>query len=346
MNAMPFRSFGEPEVLLSEVMTTPKPRPDEVLVRVAAVSVGRLLDLLARSGNHPYAHFSFPHVLGAEHAGTVVALGSQVTTVSIGDRVAVFPVIVTGDDEQTRAGYPELSPSVELLGTHRQGAYAEYCSVPATNVRVVPDGMSPEDAVALVLAGAVAMNQFMRVGGVGEGTRIIVIGATSALGSTTALLARHLGANVIVTSRSAEKRDRLRALGFEHVLNASDEVFVEEVKRIFAGRGAHVVVDNIGLADIWQRDQQCLAPGGAIVSSGAFLGLEAPVNLKTLYSFGHRIIGVRTGNLASLDRLWAEVDRGFRSVVDRTFMITDAPSAHHYIEAGENVGRVLLDLNP
>jgi len=345
MRAVTMRQFGPPDVLQVEHVDTPVPGDDEVLVRVAAVSVGRLLDLLARSGKHPYAKFTFPHILGAECAGVVAQLGNAVTGVEVGQRVAVFPVIVTGDDEMTRSGYPELSPSVELLGTHRQGAYAEYVRVPASNVRVVPADMTPLDAISVVLAGSVAMNQFDRVGGVGPGTRIIVQGATSALGSTTALLARHLGATVVVTSRHEHKRARLRELGFEHALDPSADDFCASARDIFGGQGAQVVVDNLGVVDIWERGFDVLAPGGAIVSSGAFLGLEVPVNLKRLYSLGHRVIGVRTGNLASLDRLWAEVGNGFRSVVDRSFVLEDAPNAHRYVEGEDNVGRVALTVS-
>jgi len=342
MRAVPLTEFGPPEVLRPAEMPTPAPGPGEVLVRVGAVSVGRLLDVLARAGRHPYAHFRFPHILGAESAGTIAAVGAGVADLSAGDRVAVFPVVVSGEDEQTRSGFPELSPSVELIGTHRPGAYAEYVVAPAENVRVVPDGMDPLEAVAVVLAGAVAMNQFDRVGGVGPGTRIVVQGASSALGLTTALLARHLGAEVVVTSRHPAKRTRLRELGFAHALDPASGKLAHEVRESFGGRGAQVIVDNLGVEEIWRAGFDALAPGGAVVTSGAFLGQELPIDVKRLYSTGHRVVGVRTGNLASLDRVWAEVHGGFRSVIDRSFELGDACAAHRYVEAGGNVGRVAL----
>lgn len=340
MRAITMRRFGPPDVLMMDEVETPEPRAGEVLVRVAAVSVGRLLDLLARSGKHPFAHFEFPHILGAESAGVVTTLGDGVSNVAVGDRVAVFPVIVTGNDEQTRAGYPELSPSVELIGTQRQGAYAEFVRVPAENVRLVPEGMTPLEAICVVLAGAVAMNQFDRVGGVRDHTRVVVQGAASALGSTTALLARHLGADVIVSSRSAAKRQKLRELGFDHALDPCAADFADRVREIYGGRGAQVVVDNLAVEEIWRRGFDALGPGGSVVSSGAFLGSEVPINAKRLYSLGQRVVGVRTGNLASLDRAWLEVQRGFRGVLDRSFPLEDAAAAHTYVEGEDNVGRV------
>lgn len=342
MAAAVFRKFGDPEVLQMESVPTPAPKPGEVLVRVASVSVGRLLDVVARSGKHPYASFTFPHILGAEHAGVVAALGPGVSGLQIGNKVAGFPVVVQGEDDFTRAGYSELSPRLQLVGTHRPGAYAQYVCLPAENLTVVPQTMTPADVTALALAGPVAMNQFTRAGGVGEGTRVIVQGATSALGLTTALLAKHLGAEVIVTSRHESKQAQLRAFGFEHVLDAVEPSFVDEVGEVFGGKGAQLISDNLGAPLVWEHGLQVLAPGGVVVSSGAFLGHNVPVNLQRLYSKGQRVIGVKTGNLAAVGQLWQEVTKGFRTVTDRTFTLEQAPAAHHYVEAGCNVGRVSL----
>lgn len=342
MRAATFREFGGPEVLKVTIEPTPAALRGEVLIRVAAVSLGRLLDVAARSGKHPFASFNFPHILGADHAGVVVGVGDGVYNTGVGDRVAVFPGIAPADDPFALAGQSELSPALEILGTHRPGAYAEYVSVPSSTVTVVPDGIAPEQASALALSGAVAMNQFILAGGVGPGTRVIVQGATSALGSTTALLARHLGATVVVTSRHESKRQRLRQLGFEHVFDAIEPSFVTRVTEVFDGQGANVIIDNLGAPLIWDHGLQVLAPGGAMVSSGAFLGQSVPVNLARLYIRNQRIIGVRTGNAASVAALWREVANGFRTVVDASFPLEQVADAHRYVEDSGNVGRVVL----
>lgn len=339
---MVFREFGEPEVLHFETVPVPELGPGDILVKVGAVSLGRLLDLLARSGKHPYATFSFPHILGGEHAGTVAAVADDVTSVSVGDRVAIFPVVLLEENEYTRSGYADISPAVEIVGTHRPGAYGRYVRVPASNASIVPEGVSPEQASALASVGAVATCQFERVGGVGEGSRVIVQGATSALGLTTALLAKHLGAEVVVSSRHESKRARLAALGFEHVFDAIDTDFASRARAAFGGEGAHVVVDNLGAPLVWDHGFDALRPGGAVVSSGAFLGQRVSMNLQQLYSTGIRIVGVRTGTPESVRALWAEVAKGFRTVVDRSFPLAEAAAAHHYVEDGSNVGKVVL----
>ena len=341
MRAVTFHEFGGPEVLRIDEVSTPWPVYGEVLIRIAAVSVGRLLDLVARSGRHPYATFTLPHVLGAEHAGTVAAIGDGVTEFEIGDRVATFPLLIDPHCPMAEAGLPELSPTARIIGTHLPGAYCDYLAVPATNVFTVPDGVGPADAVALALAGVVAMNQFTRTE-LQPGQRVIVQGASSALGSTTALLARHLGARVVVTSRHDHKRARLRALGFDTVLDGTLATFADDARTAFDGRGADLVVDNLGDPQVWSHGMDALAAGGAMVSSGAFVGGTVPVDLQRLYSFGQRIIGVRSGNLAAARRLWEEASLGFRSVVDRTFPLSQASAAHEYVESDANVGRVAL----
>ncbi len=341
MRAMAFDRFGPPEVLEARQLPTPVPGPDEVLVRVAAVGVGRLLDLTARAGTHHYQGFQLPHVLGAEHSGTAVAVGSGVTSVKVGDHVAVFPVITCGDCQACRSGRTEGCSALEILGIHRPGAYAEYTRVPAANVHVVPPGIDPVGAAALALAGPVAMNQFDQAGLV-AGDWLLVQGAASALGSLTAALGVHLGARVIGTSRSAHKRDILKTYGLTAVLDPTADDFVAQVLNLTDNRGVAVAVDDLGEPRIWSGTLAALATLGTAVSSGTFLGGQVELDLKRLYLRSQRIIGVRTGTPSSTHVLWEEVRRGFRPVVDRSFPLSQAPQAHRYLQDDSNTGRVVL----
>jgi NADPH:quinone reductase-like Zn-dependent oxidoreductase len=345
MQAVVFRRFGPPEALERAELATPRPGPDEVLVQVAAVSIGRLLDLTARAGRHPYAHFQLPHVLGADHSGVVAAVGEDVKIVRVGDRVAVFPVVTCGGCAACAAEREEACPSLAVIGTHRPGAYAQYCAVPARNVHLVPDGIPPGMAASLALVGPVAANQFAQAG-LRPGHWVLVQGAASALGSTSAALARHLGAKIIATSRSPAKRRALAAAGADVVLDATAPDFAEQVRTATGGHGVDIAVDNLGDPDVWEATLDALAPCGTVVTSGAFLGGEVRLDMLRLYSNCHRILGVRTGNQAAVKALWTEVQNGFRAVLDRTFPIARAADAHHYLEDDSNVGRVALTLSP
>jgi NADPH:quinone reductase-like Zn-dependent oxidoreductase len=345
MRAVVLPAFGPPEVLREEIVPTPVPAAGDVLVQVAAVSIGRLLDVAARAGRHPYPGFAFPHVLGAEHAGVIAAIGTGVTGWQVGQRVAAFPVVTDGTCYYCLRGYDELCENLQLIGIHRAGAYAQYVAVPARNLHVVPTDISPAQATGLALSGAVAMNQLKRSGFL-PGQWVLVQGASSALGSLTVSLALHLGAHVIAASRSTAKRDRLTALGADAVLDPLAPDFTEQVRALGGGRGADIVVDSLGEDRIWQTSLASLAPTGTLVSSGAFLGRHVQVDLPRLYLQGQRIVGVRSGNAASIAALWTEVDRGFRPVLDTTFPLTDAAGAHRYLEDGQNVGRVSLVIPP
>lgn len=342
MRAVVFREFGPPEVLQTEYIPVPTPGPGEVLVQVAAVSVGRFLDVAARAGAHPYRGYAFPHVLGAEHAGLVAAVGPGVSTWQAGDRVACFPAVADGTCRFCRDGYQELCPRLELVGTHRPGAYAEYVVVPAGTLYRVPDGISPVQATGLALGGVVAMNQLRRAG-FRPGHWVLVQGASSGLGSVTASLAAHLGGHVIAVSRSEAKRDRLRAtLNVKAALDPTDSEFAGQVRELTGGHGADIVIDNLGEPGLFRLSLESLAPGGTLVTSGSFLGREVFVDLRRLYLNGQRIVGVRTGNPASAAALWAEAGRGFRPLLDATFPLAEAASAHRHLQGEQNTGRVVL----
>lgn len=341
MAAVVFETFGTPDVLEMTRLSTPRPGPGEVAVRVAAVSVGRLLDLTARAGTHPYARFRLPHVLGAEHAGTIAAVGAGVDTVSVGDHVAVFPVLSCGHCAACVDGAIEACPEARIIGVHVNGAYAQYTVVPAKNVFRVPEGLDPTTAAALALAGPVAQNQFDQAE-LKTGEWVLVQGASSALGSLTVALAVHRGARVIATSRSADKREKLTLLGAEAVLDPLDPGFATSVTDLTGGAGIALAVDDLGHPEIWRSTMEVLGTRGRVVCSGAFLGGRVEIDLLRLYSRSQRIFGVRSGNLRSARRLWDAVADGFRPPVDRTFPIAEAAAAHRYLEAETNTGRVVL----
>jgi len=341
MRAVGFDSFGGPDVLTAREMDTPQPGPGEIAVRVAAASVGRLLDLSARAGTHPYAKIELPHVPGAEHAGTVAVVGSGVTSVRPGDRVAVFPVLGCGACAACAEGAGEACPTARIMGVHTRGAYAEYTVVPEVNAFPVPADVGPEEAAALALSGAVAQNQFDQAS-LRPGEWVLVHGASSALGSVTAALAVHRGARVIAASRSAEKQARLHQLEVEATVDSTDPGFVEQVRELTNAAGVDLVVDNLGDPAIWSATLDVLAWRGRVVTSGAFLGGRVELDLLRLYTRSQRIIGVRSGNLRSAKRLWEAVAEGFRPVIDRSFPVVRAADAHRYLEDSSNTGRVVL----
>ncbi len=342
MKAVAFHEFGPPEVLTYQDWPDPgPPGPEEIVVRVGAVSVGRLLDLGTRAGTNRYFRGRPPHVLGSDHAGVVVEVGRDVHHLRPGDRVAVFGHVSCGRCRSCEDGHDEICPSSELIGVHRPGADAELARVPAANATVVPEGISLVAAAALALAGPVAWTQ-LRMAGLRAGDWVLVNGAASGLGSMTAVVARHLGARVIGTSRKERKRSALLELGLEAALDATAPGFEREVLELTGGEGVRIVVENLGSAEIWPHLVAVLAPGGTVISSGAFLGGQLSLDLRSLYQRSQRVVGVRTATRHGVASFWREVAPHVRPVIDRTFPLADAVAAHRYLESGDNLGRVLL----
>ena len=322
----------------------PRPTSGEALVRVRAVSIGRTLDIAARSGGLPFAQIALPHILGAEHAGVVEAVDPGVDHVKPGDRVAVFPVVSCGRCRFCEAGRQESCNELQLIGIHRPGAYADYSCVPARNLHRIPDALSDVDAAALALSAPVAVHQLEQAC-VRDGSWVLVQAAGSALGSMTAVAAMHRGARVIATSRRGWKRERLVDLGVVAALDAEQEDFVERVRELTSGEGVDVIVDNIGSQSLWEAGLKVLAPTGIVVTSGAFVGERVEVDLRTFYTRSFRLIGVRTANTAAVADAWRAVETGLRPVVDRTFPLEHAAAAHSYLEEDQNFGRVALEVS-
>ncbi len=362
MKAMVMREFGGPDVLEVRDVAVRSPGPGEALIQVSAVSVGRLLDIAARAGKLPFARIEVPHVLGAEHVGVVAELGpAQPATdtdtdtgtdtgldpIAVGDRVAVFPVVSDGTCPMCLAGHEEACPNLEIIGIHRQGAYAAYTTVPVRQLHRVPADISDVQACALTLAGPVSRRQ-LDAADVQPGAWVLVQAAGSALGACAAMLAAFGGARVVGTTRHEDKLPALRRLdvggrpALEAALNWQSPTFVDDVLAMTGGRGVDVVIDNIGDPAMFLTSTAVLASGGVLVSSGAFAGGSVTVDLQRLYLRNQRILGVRTGNRDSVRRFWADVARGFRTVVDTTYPVTQAAQAHRYVEQQSRIGRVVL----
>ena len=331
MRAVVIREHGDVEVLNIEDLPTPEPGVGEVRVRVGAVSVNSFLDVSNRAGKVPFASYSFPHILGVEHAGVVDSVGGEVPGwVTPGTRVVV------------QAAYLKSDGTVGLLGVHREGSAAEYSVVPVSCLRLLPEGVSFVEAAALALNGPLAVRQLQHAG-FEPGEWVLVQAAASAAGSMMIKVLQHLGGRIIATSRDEGKRERLRELGVEHVLDSSAVDLAPQVHAI-TGAGADLVVDNIGDPTLWRSTIASLRDGGRVVTSGAKFGGEVPLDVRDLYTRNLSVLGVRTYNPPSADRLWELVQEGLRPVISQVFPLESVRDAHRCVENQENIGRVVLSV--
>ena len=346
MHAMVIRRHGDPEVLEFADVPSPQPGYGEALIRVRAVSVNVFLDVANRAGRVPFARYDFPHILGSEHAGEVVAYGpGTAATFPVGSRVVVHNAISCGTCKPCVDGRAESCVNLELVGVTRPGAYAAFTIVPTGNLRLVPQHTSFIEAAAMSVNGPLATVQLTDAG-VRAGDTVLVQGAASSTGTMSAVVARAVGCRVFGTTRSPTKLAELEHLHiFDAVLNSDDPGTLDDI-RARSGGGVDIVVDNVGSPELWKLTMAALAPLGRVVSSGAMFGGKVELDLAALYRASQRVIGVRSANEPSRQLFWQLVqDHELRPVIDSTYPLDAVADAHRRLEAMSNVGRVVIEVN-
>lgn len=336
-------SFGAPEVLELREHGRPEPGAGEVRVRVDAVVVNNTRDVLTRSGHHPFSRFvTPPHILGGEHAGKVDAVGAGVDPALVGHRVAVAAVVPCAACEWCTEGHDEACERPELIGVHRQGAYAEFALAPVDNLLPIPRELSSVEAAILATTGPVGLAQ-VEAAGVGDGHVVIVPGVAGALGSMVATLAHRRGARVIGLARNLARADSM-SLPVEAILDATASDLHDQLREACGPDGAHAVIDNICVPAIWVACLAVLRRRGRVVISGAMGDAMVAIDARHLYLSTQSILGVRTGNKAMTTAFWNLVNEGFRMRDDlvETSPLSDAAVVHELIESGEKVGHYAL----
>jgi len=325
MHAVVATAPGGPEVLALADQPDPTPGPTDVLVRVAAAGVN-FIDTYRRSGVYP---MPFPHVVGSEGAGVVVAVGDDVRRVAVGDRVA---------------------------WSSAPGSYAELAVVPEREVLAVPDGVADETAAALPLQGLTAHYLVTSSFRVEPGTTVLVHAAAGGVGLLLTQLATQRGARVIATVGSAEKEALARAAGAAVVIRYRElgDLTTElpaRVRELTDGRGVEAVYDGVG-RDTFDASLASLARRGTLVLFGASSGPVPPVDPQRLNAAGsvyltRPTLGDHVADRDELDRradeLFAAVTAGTLDVrVGARFPLSAAADAHRALESRATTGKVLL----
>jgi L-gulonate 5-dehydrogenase len=345
MRAVVMHEFGGEDVLRLEEVETPAPGPGEALVRVAAVEVSRTRDIGTRTGRHPFSQFvELPRILGGDCAGVVEAVGAGVDEALVGRRVAVSATQTCGECAECRAGHQERCPDLSLLGVHRDGSYAEYAVAQAQVLHPIPDDLSLSEAAAMAADGTIALTQ-LEVAGVDAASRLLVTGASGALGTTLAALGAHFGATVIGLSRRPEAipaaLDVARA-------DAADPNLADTLDELTGGAGLSAVAENVSAAEGFAAYFPALAIGARIVVSGAIVTPEGlpvlPVPAVPLYVKSISLLGVRTAAHAARARFWKLVAEGFRLPpgLIHELPLERAAEAQAQITAGTHLGHTLL----
>jgi NADPH:quinone reductase-like Zn-dependent oxidoreductase len=334
MKAMVIRACGPPEVMRLEEVPTPVPGPDEVVIRVHAVSVNRTLDLAVRAGTYAVPAV-LPHVLGVDPSGVVAAVGPGVVNRAVGDRVVTRQIL--------RAATTTAGPA--LLGVHAWGGYAEYVKVPASATHPIPAGLDFVTATVVARHAPTALSMLRDVARVAPDEWVLVMGASGGLGIAGIQVAKSLGARVIAAAGAGERVRAAVDLGADAGINYRAQDLAAEARRITDGRGVEVVFENIADPDLFPRALASLARHGRLITAGAHGGGTVPLDVKSLYLNGLSVLG-STGQVTPGDltlTLQAAAEGRHRVLVDRVLPLAEAPEAHRIVAARSGIGKVVLE---
>jgi NADPH2:quinone reductase len=320
--AIKLHAHGGPEALSYEDDEPGRPGQGQVLVRHTAIGLN-FLDTYYRSGLYP-APNGLPLVPGSEAAGAVVEVGEGVDWLNPGDRIAY---------------------------TTPLGAYAEQRVVAADRLLKIPDGVSDEQAAAMMLKGLTAEYLLRRTFPVKQGDTILCHAAAGGVGLILGQWAKHLGANTIGTAGSPEKLELARAHGYDHVIDYRAQDFVAEVRAVTDGRLCDVVYDSVG-KDTFPGSLDCLRPRGMFVCFGQSSGPIPPVDLSILARKGSLYatrptlfvyIAKREELEAAAAALFDVVSSGAVEIrINQRYALRDAAKAHADLESRRTTGATIL----
>jgi len=317
VKAVRIHEDGGPEVLRYEDAADPVPAEGEVLVELRAASLNHL-DLWVRQG---LPSVPKPRILGADGAGI---------RADTGERVVINPGIEHGDGR------------ISVVGEQMDGTHAELVAVPAGNVYPLPDSLSFEEAAAFPLVFETAYRMLVTRAALREGETVFVWGIGGGVATAALAIAKALGARVIVTSSSDEKLLRARELGADETVNHARDDVKAAVKELTGGRGADIVVEHVGEAT-WRTTLDVATHGGRIAVCGATSGPNPPAALHRVWWKQLSILGSSMGTTEDFEAVYELVKSGrARPVVDRVFPLAEARAAHERLEAGKQLGKVVL----
>jgi NADPH:quinone reductase-like Zn-dependent oxidoreductase len=340
MKAIVFQEHGGPEVLKYTDARDPVVRANEVLVRVKACALNHL-DLWVRRGI-PGVPFPLPHIPGSDVAGEIAAIGADVTTVRVGQKVVLAPGVSCGKCAPCVSGQDNRCRQFTNLGYMIDGGCAEFVRVPEVNCLPYPENLSFEQAASIPLVFQTAWHMLVARAELQAGEDVLVLGAGSGVGSAAVQVAKFFGARVIATAGSDEKLQKAKELGADHLINHKTQKIRDEVRRITGKRGVDVVFEHVGTAT-WDESIASLAPSGRLVTCGATTGYDAKIDLRFLFSRQLSLLGSYMGTKSDLQTVMKLVAAGrLKPVVDRVFPLAEAAAAHSYLESSSQFGKVVL----
>ncbi|MCZ6449381.1 MAG: zinc-binding dehydrogenase [Deltaproteobacteria bacterium] len=339
MKAAVIHKFGGVDVLKYEDIKTPKPKPGHILIKVLAAGVNRFDHYLREGSIVP--ELPFPHILGSDAAGEVAELGTGVTGFKLGERVIPKPGFPLKEEEY-HIRPAATAPSFTLPGLGIPGTYAQYIEIPARWVVKDDTGLKPEEVATLPVVLGTSVRALKEVGAVKAGDKVLVHSGASGSGSMHIQVAKALGAKIATTVRDDAKGEFAKKAGADLVINTRKDNFVGRVKEWTGGRGADVVIDNLG-GEVLPKSIDAVRPQGVVVAYGFAASPEVTFDIRTLFFAEKQLRGSMASDIEDLNWGLEQVRAGrIKPLLDRTLPLSQAAEAHRLISTNQVTGNLVL----
>lgn len=344
MKAAYIKQHGKLEQIAIGTFDVPKIGPNEVLIETKYGALNHL-DIFVVLG-WPGLSLQFPHIIGADGSGIVKEVGTEVTTVKEGDRVATNPGLSCGKCKKCLSGQQVFCSSFSIKGEHEWGTFSEFFKTPEINVIKIPDSYPLDKAAAAPLVFLTAWRMLKTQANVQPGELVFIHGAGGGVATAAIQIAKYLGAEVITTTSTSEKIEKAKQLGADHVINYIEMpdygkyVFNELTKR----QGVNVVIDNVGKAT-FQDSIRLLCPGGRLITCGNTTGPETKIWISQIFWKQLEIKGSTMANQGEFREVMKLVlEDKLTPLIDKTFSLEQAREAEEYLNEAAQFGKVLLKI--
>jgi alcohol dehydrogenase len=317
------------------------PGPEEVQVRLRAVALNHI-DVWGYRGM-AFAKRKFPLVVGAEAAGEVAAVGSEVTTYKPGDPVVMYGALTCGTCRACREGRDNLCENVAgIMGFHVDGFARELINLPARLVIPIPQRIGFRDAACAPITFSTVQHMLFDNAKLEAGETILVHAGGSGIGTAAIQMAKQLGCIVITTVGDDAKAERARNLGADHVINYRTDRFEGAVRKITAKKGVDVVFEHVG-ADTFNGSLLCLKRGGRLVTCGSTSGPTTTINLMQLFQQQYRITGSFGASMRNVREGLAKMAGGMLPIIDTELPLADFERGLERLATRQVFGKIVVN---
>lgn len=345
MKALVLQRFAGTDGLDLVEVPDPTPAPGQVVIRVHTAGANRL-DLAVMHGKAP-GDVRLPQIIGSDPAGEVVALGTGVTGFERGDHVVVKPNVACWRCDDCDNGFEDSCSAQTIVGVDLPGGTAEYVAVTAGNVFRLPPEVSSAAATAAAHSFPIALQMLRERAGLTARDRVLVTGASGAVGSAAVQLAKHEGALVIAATSSPEKAEVAHGLGADHSIVYDDPARLpDQLADLTAGRGVTLVVDTAGDPTILTPALAALSRRGRAVLCGAHGGRSLEVDPRWLYRQRTELIGSSSPSYAAFrDVLALTATSSITPLIHEVLPWAEYRAAYRLLQERRNAGKVVLQVS-